>query len=152
MMAPRQVDIRRCHARHLWFIEYSDVLVLRLGDPVALFRDGFRHAVPNVTGFPGERLHQNLLASHVAMELLGGPRRLDDAIRRLQRVGWLQQDLSPLVAMLADLVEREYVAERSDFLRVVINLLVWRFSVLVATGTSEQEVYEELVNVWDFAG
>jgi hypothetical protein len=143
-----QIDPARLRARHFWFVAYSDVLLRRLGSPVEAFRDGLRHSVPDTTGLPVERLYQNLLASYLTAELLAGPLRFDEVQERLQRVGWLQQDLTPLVDLFGELVLREEIGSKEHFSRATINLLLWRMSVRVAAGISLPRLYEELANMW----
>ena len=143
-----QIDPARVRARHAWFVAYSDVLVQRLGAPAVAFRDGLRHAVPDTAGLAFERLHQNLLASHLAGNLLYGRRFFEDALTRLRVAGWLPQDVEPLADLFTHLVQRESVAERKEFANVAVNLLVWRMSVRIAAQVGIERIGEELADVW----
>lgn len=142
------IDPVRVRARHQWFIAYGDVLVQRLGGPAITFRDGLRHAVSETAGLPFERLHQNLIAAHLAGNLLYGRQFFDDAVAKLRRNGWLQQDIAPLAEIFLALAENEEVADRKAFASVGVNLLVWRMSVRIAAQIPIERLAQELADVW----
>jgi hypothetical protein len=148
MMRTVQIDPARIRARHEWFRTYADVLVQQLGAPAVAFRDDLLHSVPNFGGLPFERLHQNLIAAHLAGNLLYGHERFVEAISRLRQSGWVTQDIRPLAERFTDHARHEGVVDRKQFGRVGVNLLVWRMSVRVAAHVPLERVEEELMQVW----